>query len=265
MRFVRINDVVISHDIHGQGSGKPAIAFINSLGTDRRIWDRVVEALAPDFTILTFDKRGHGLSDLAAPPYRIEDFSGDLAGLIDHYGLKDVIVCGLSVGGPIALDLYRARPELARALVLADTAHRIGTPEFWNARIDAVRQSGIASILEPIMSRWFTAAYRRDDNADYRGYCTMLARQSAEGYAGTCAAIRDADFTEVARSVAVPTLCIAGAEDGSTPPELVKSLADLIPASRFAIIPDAAHIPCVEAPETFIALLRSFIDDLPGA
>jgi 3-oxoadipate enol-lactonase len=265
MRFVRIDDVVISHDIHGHGSGKPAIAFINSLGTDRRIWDRVAEALAPDFTILTFDKRGHGLSDLATPPYSIADFSDDLAGLFDHYGLNNVIVCGLSVGGPTALSLYRDRPDLVRALVLADTAHRIGTPEFWNGRIDAVLQNGVSSILEPIMSRWFTPDYRRDDNADYRGYCTMLARQSPEGYAGTCAAIRDADFTEVARSVAVPTLCIVGAEDGSTPPELVKSLADLIPASRFAIIPDAAHIPCVEAPEAFVALLRSFIDDLPGA
>ena len=109
MRFARIGDVVLSHDIHGLGTGKPAIVLINSLGTDRRIWDHVVADLAADFTILTFDKRGHGLSDLGTPPYRIEDFSGDLAGLLDLYGLQNVIVCGLSVGGLIALSLSERR------------------------------------------------------------------------------------------------------------------------------------------------------------
>ncbi|MBP2550727.1 3-oxoadipate enol-lactonase [Neorhizobium galegae] len=264
MKFMRIGDLVLSHDVHGLGSGKPALVFINSLGTDRRIWDRVVAELAGDFTILTFDKRGHGLSDLGEPPYRIEDFSADLAGLIDHYGLSDVILCGLSVGGLIALSLYDTRPDLVRAIVFADTAHKIGTAEFWAARIDAVRQNGIASILEPVMTRWFTAPYRVPDNADYRGYCTMLVRQPPEGYAGTCAAIRDADFTAVARTIAVPALCVVGEEDGSTPPDVVRSLADLVPGARFEIIPGAAHIPCVETPELFLALLRGFVADLPG-
>ncbi|WP_137130859.1 3-oxoadipate enol-lactonase [Rhizobium sp. FY34] len=264
MRFVRIGDVVLSHDIHGQGSGKPAIVFINSLGTDRRIWDAVISSLAGEFTLLTFDKRGHGLSDLGQPPYRIEDFSSDLAGLLDHYGLSNVIVCGLSVGGLIALSLSEKRPDLVRAILFSDTAHKIGTPEFWKARIDAVLQNGIDSILEPIMSRWFTAPYRVPENADYQGYCTMLVRQPLEGYAGTCAAIRDADFTQAARNLAVPTLCLVGAEDGSTPPDLVRSLADLVPGSRFDIIEGAAHIPCVETPEAFLTHLRRFIADLPG-
>lgn len=264
MKFLAIGDVVLSHDVYGLGSGKPAIVFINSLGTDRRIWDAVVADLAGEFAILTFDKRGHGLSGLGNPPYRIEDFSADLAGLLDHYGLKNVIVCGLSVGGLIALSLYETRPDLVRAIMFSDTAHKIGTPEFWAARIGAVRDSGIASILEPIMTRWFTQPYRQPDNADYAGYCTMLVRQPADGYAGTCAAIRDADFTAVAQSVAVPCLCVVGEEDGSTPPDLVRSLADLLPGARFETIPGAAHIPCVETPDLFLALLRGFVADLPG-
>lgn len=264
MRFLRIGDVVLSHDVHGLGSGKPALCFINSLGTDRRIWDAVVAALGDEFTILTFDKRGHGLSDLGTPPYRIEDFSQDLAGLLDHYGLTNVIVCGLSIGGLIALGLYQSRPDLVRAILFADTAHRIGTPEFWKTRIDAVMEGGIESILEPIMSRWFTQPYRSPDNADYQGYCTMLLRQPKLGYAGTCAAIRDADFTEAAKGIAVPALCLVGDQDGSTPPELVRSLADLVPGARFAVIEGAAHIPCVETPAQFLTHLRTFIADLPG-
>lgn len=264
MKFLRIGDVVISHDIVGPASGKPVIAFINSLGTDRRIWNEVVEALSDDFTLLTFDKRGHGLSDLGQPPYRIEDFADDLIGLIQHYGLKDVVVCGLSVGGLIALSMFEKRPDLIRGILFSDTAHKIGTPEFWAARIKAVEENGISSILEPIMSRWFTAPYRSDDNAAYRGYCNMLERQPAQGYAGTCAAIRDADFTHVAQRLTVPAHCVVGAEDGSTPPDLVRSLAELIPGCSFETIDGAAHIPCVETPELFIGILRRFLSTIPG-
>lgn len=264
MKFLRIGDVVISHDIVGAGSGKPAIAFINSLGTDMRIWNRVVEALSEDFTLLTFDKRGHGLSDLGQPPYRIEDFADDLIGLIEHYGLKNVSICGLSVGGLIALSTFEKRPDLIRAILFSDTAHQIGTPEFWSSRINTVEQDGISSILEPIMSRWFTAPYRSDDNPAYRGYCNMLERQPTLGYAGTCAAIRDADFTEVAQRISVPAHCVVGAEDGSTPPDLVRSLAHLVPGCGFETIEGAAHIPCVETPEIFIGILRRFLSTLPG-
>jgi 3-oxoadipate enol-lactonase len=110
------------------------------------------------------------------------------------------------------------------------------------------------------MERWFTPDFRKPGNAAYQGYCNMLVRQPLPGYAGTCAAIRDADFTEEAKCIAVPVLCIAGSEDGSTPPALVRSMADLIPGARYEIIEAAAHIPCVEAPAAYAALVRCFIE-----
>jgi 3-oxoadipate enol-lactonase len=124
----------------------------------------------------------------------------------------------------------------------------------------AVEQNGIASILEAVMERWFTPSFRSPDNAAYLAYCNMLVRQPVLGYTGTCAAIRDADFTEAARKIAVPVLCIAGSEDGSTPPAVVRSLTDLIPAARFEVIEGAAHLPCIEAPAAHAALIRGFIE-----
>lgn len=262
MQFVHINDIVIHYDVHHAGDGKPVVVFINSLGTDSRIWHHELPKLAGDFTIVTYDKRGHGLSGLGNPPYSIEDHVADLAGLLDHLELSNVIVCGLSVGGLIAQGLYAARPDLVKALIFSNTAHRIGTAEMWAARIAAVEENGIDSILDAIMQRWFTAPFRKPDNAAYQGYCNMLVRQPALGYSGTCAAIRDADFTTTASKIAVPALCIVGREDGSTPPDLVKSLADLIPGSRFEIIEGAAHMPCIEAPAAHAALIRGFIEQL---
>ncbi len=262
MQFVYINGVVIHYSIRQASERKPVLVLINSLGTDSRIWDHVVAKLAGDYTVVTYDKRGHGLSGLGSPPYAIDDHAADLAGLLDHLGLSRVIICGLSVGGLIAQSLSSSRPDLVRGLVLSNTAHKIGTAETWSTRIKAVEENGIGSILDAIMERWFTAAFRRAENPAYEGYCNMLVRQPASGYSGTCAAIRDADLTEVARNIRVPVLCIAGSEDGSTPPDLVRSMADLIPGARFEIIDDAAHLPCIEAPAAHAALIRNFIDQL---
>lgn len=93
----------------------------------------------------------------------------------------------------------------------------------------------------------------------------MLARHSVEGYAATCAAIRDTDYTEVAKRIAVPVLCVVGDQDGATLPDLVRSTAELIPGARFEIIADAGHIPCVEQPAVLTRLLQDFIAALPAS
>lgn len=262
MQFARIDEVAIHYRLIGLSADKPVIVFINSLGTDFRIWDDVAQRLTADFAILLYDKRGHGLSDIGQVPYSMEDHAGDLAHLLDRYSIGRAIVCGLSVGGLIALALHQRRPELVSALVLCDTAHKIGTAESWNARIAAVVQGGLQGILEAVMERWFTPGFRLTENAAYAGYRHMLSRQPVEGYIATCVAIRDADYTEAARAIGVPTLCVVGDQDGSTPPEVVQGMAQLIPGARYAVIPDCAHIPCVEQPETLSSLIRAFLSSL---
>ena len=126
-----------------------------------------------------------------------------------------------------------------------------------------VETKGIESLADGIMERWFTPAFRRPENAAYYGYRTMLTRQSAVGYAATCAALRDADLTESTKRIAVPTLCVVGDQDGSTPPGVVLSMAKLIHGARYEVIKDAGHIPCVEQPEMLTEMIRAFIDTIP--
>ncbi|EJT06662.1 3-oxoadipate enol-lactonase [Rhizobium sp. CCGE 510] len=264
MQFARINDVTIHYQVIGAPADRPVIVFINSLGTDFRIWRDVVVRLAGDYAIVLYDKRGHGLSDVGQLPCSIEDHATDLAGLLDLLSVKNAVICGLSVGGLIAQSLYQRRPDLVGALILSDTAHKIGTAESWNARIAAVEKNGITSIVDQIMERWFTPAFRRPESTAYAGYCNMLTRQPLEGYIAACEAIRDADFTEAARRITVPTICIVGDQDGSTPPDLVLSTAKLIPGARYEVIADCAHIPCVEQPEALTAIIRTFLTSLPA-
>lgn len=262
MPFVNIGGITLHHrNFKANGDARPVV-FINSLGTDFRIWDEVVSDLNVDMPLLVYDKRGHGLSDIGGIS-SIDDHVDDLSGLIDHFGLTNVVLCGLSVGGLIAQGFYARRPDIVEGLILCDTAHKIGTADSWNTRIATVESKGIQAIADAVLKLWFTPAFHTDRIAELDGYWNMMTRQAVAGYVGTCAAVRDADFTEVAQAIAVPTLCVVGDQDGSTPPDLVRWLAELIPGARFEIIRDAGHIPCVEQPGALTALIREFLASLP--
>ncbi len=258
MLFARVNDVVLHYEDNGRHE-RPALVFSNSLGTDLRIWDEVAAELGRDFRIVRYDKRGHGLSEATPAPYSLADHVEDLTGLLDHLGIGQAVIVGVSVGGLIAQSLAARHPERVRALVLCDTAHRIGTDELWNARIGTVTNEGIGAMADAILERWFTPAYRAPGNADFTGYRAMLTRTTVDGYAGTCAAIRDADLTESTRALRLPVLCLVGDQDGATPPDLVRSMADLIDGARLEVIAGAGHIPSIEQPAETTALIRSFL------
>ena len=260
MAFARVNGVVLHHEVRGSADA-PALVFANSLGTDFRIWNAMLAALGGGYRIVLYDKRGHGLSEATPAPYRMEDHVGDLSALIDHLGVDQAAIVGVSVGGMIAQGLAAARPELVHALVLMDTAHKIGTAQMWNERIETVTTKGIAAMAGAILERWFTPGYRSPSNADFTGYSAMLTRTPVDGYAGTCAALRDADLTASTSALSVPTLCIVGDEDGSTPPDLVRSTAGLITGARFEIVTGAGHLPCIEKPAETAKLIGDFLNE----
>jgi 3-oxoadipate enol-lactonase len=205
-----------------------------------------------------FDKRGHGLSELGSSPHRIETHASDLVALLDYLEVGSAIICGLSIGGLIAQAVYGMRPELVKALILCDTAARIGTATSWNQRIAAIRENGIASIAAGVLETWFTPEFRKTRGAELAGYRTMLERQSVEGYSAACAALRDADYRPATANIAVPSLVVVGDQDGSTQPDLVRVFAHSITGARLEIIADAGHIPCIEQPGALASLVRDF-------
>lgn len=253
--FARVNGIALHYADQGPRDA-PVLVFANALGTDLRIWDAVVARL-PGFRAIRYDKRGHGLSEATPPPYAIADDVADVAALLDHLDIAGVTFVGLSVGGLIAQGLAAARPDLVARLVLSGTAAKIGSAEAWNARIAAANAEGIASFADGVLEKWFTPAFRSPENAAFAGYKAMLTRSPADGYAGTCAAIRDCDYTEQTRRLALPTLVMVGDHDGSTPPDVVRGLAGLIAGARFEIVAGAGHLPCVERPDETARLIAA--------
>jgi 3-oxoadipate enol-lactonase len=257
--FHRCNGIVLHAKRLGDPE-KPLVVFSNSLGTDARIWDAVVPRLLERYGVLVYDKRGHGLSDAPRGPYTIADHAADLLALLDAAGAPPrFALVGLSIGGMIAQTIAAAHPDRVGALVLCDTATRIGDAATWDARIEAAEYKGMEPLADLVMERWFTRAYRERDPVSVRGWRTMLARQPAQGYAATCAAIRDADLRSTAPTIRVPTLCVAGDQDLSTPPDLVRETAATIPGAGFEVIPACGHIPPVEQPAALADLILSHL------
>jgi len=258
MRFSKLNGTVTHWAEDGQGDG-PAIVFSNSLGTDLRIWDKVVPRLAARYRLIRHDKRGHGLSDAPAGPYTIDALASDLLALADARGLDRFALVGLSVGGLIAQKVAVRAPSRLTALVLCDTAAKIGTDEMWAARIAAIERGGIDAIADGILERWFSKRFRAEQPDDLAGWRNMLARTPVAGYLATSAAIRAEDLRAAVRGIATPTLVLVGEEDGSTPPAVVEATAGLIPGARFEVIASAGHLPCIEQPEVLARLIDRHI------
>ena len=259
MKFLKTQTGVLHIWTSELVSTRKTLVFVNSLGSDFRIWDAVVAAFGERFNIVLHDKAGHGLSADRPGPVKISDYADDLIVVLQHLQLSSVIVCGISVGGLIAQSLYQKQPDLIEALILSNTGLKIGTAETWGTRIAAIESGGIASIADIILERWFAPVFREHRKDEYALYRNMLVRTPAPGYIACCEAIRDADFTSAAAKISVPVLCIAGEHDGSTPVALVKDMASRIATAQFELIKAAAHLPCIEKPEIHAKLISEFV------
>lgn len=263
MQVADIGGRRLHHALTGPQGG-PALVLVNSLGTDFRLWDAFLPHLAPGWRVLRWDFAGHGLSEPMDGPCTIARHADDLAALMDATGLARAAVFGVSVGGQIAQALAAAHPGRVRGLIAADTAAKIGDADSWAARIGAVRDKGLGGMADTILERWFPSAWRDAHPAELALWRMMLTRQSVDGYVATCEALRDADLTDSSARIACPTMVIAGLEDGSTPPDLVRGLARLIPGARLTEIPGAGHLPMADAPEAVAAAVNPFLAALPA-
>ncbi len=257
MYIADLDGIRLHYRIDGDPDGAPVV-FSNSLGTDLRLWDKVIARLPQTgLKFIRYDTRGHGLSECPAPPYGMGSLVRDVEQLMDQLDIRDAVFVGLSIGGMIAQGLAAKRLDLVRAMVLSNTAARIATRAIWDQRIADVAAGGIETLADATMIRWFTPAFRK--TAEFTAWRNMLTRTPADGYIGCSQAIAGTDFYTTTAALRLPTLGIAGSEDGSTPPDLVRETVDLVPGSQFHLIRKAGHLPCVEASEEYARVLSDFI------
>ena len=237
----------------------PPLVLLHALGTDQHLWDGVKTHL-PHHRILTLDLRGHGQSDAPPAPYAMGQLIHDVERLMMHFDLKDAVVIGVSLGGMIAQGLAVKRLDLVRGLVLSNTAARIGIASQWHDRIATVRDHGLAPLTDPTMERWLGRNWR--DNTALPGLRATFDATNPQGWMGCAAAIAGTDFYQTTATLRLPTLVLAGANDGSTPPDLVRETADLIPGARFQLMQGVGHLPMAERPQDYAKTLSAFLHDI---
>lgn len=235
------------------GDGERVLVLSGSLGSTLEMWDAQVPALAERFRVLRFDHPGHGGSSLLYV-HGVEGIAQEVVALLDELELREVSFCGLSLGGAVGMRLALDAPDRIDRLVLCCTSMRFSTRDFWEERIQVVREQGVEAIADVVLERWFTPEF-----GDVRRYREMLVSTPAEGYARCCEALRDWDVRGKLGDVRIPTLAIAAADDPSTPPSELEAIAGELPETRLVVLEDARHLANVERATEFNATLLPFL------
>lgn len=243
---------------------RPALLLSNSLGTTHAMWEPQMPALTKAFRVVRYDSRGHGHSSVPPGPYDLAALGGDALALIDRLALQRVHVCGLSMGGMVAMWLAANAPTRVLRIVLANTSAKIGAPDVWNKRIETVTAQGVAAIVDGVIERWFTAGFREREPGKVARIAKQLRAADPAGYVACCAAVRDMDLLDSLPRIKASALVIAGKHDAATPPDHAKLIAERIPGARMIAF-DAAHLSNVEAEASFTAAVLDFLHAPPGS
>jgi 3-oxoadipate enol-lactonase len=257
MPFAEFGDVRIHYRWDGP-DGAPAVVLSNSLGTDLSMWDAQAAAWSKNFRVLRYDQRGHGQSSVTPGPYSIQQLGCDVVALLDALGVKRAHFCGLSMGGQTGIWLGGNAPDRLSKLVLCNTGAKIGTPDSWATRINLVKQSGMKTVAQQVLERWFTADFRAKEPAKVDAVRQLLENTDPQGYIANCEAVRDFDYRERVAKIALPTLVIAGSADTSTPPAEGRFIAEQIQGATFVEL-NAAHLSNIEAEARFTKEAGDFL------
>ena len=240
----------------------PALLLLNALGTTVDLWRTQIDRLAAAFRVIRFDTRGHGASEAPPGPYALDRLGHDALAVLDAAGARRAHVCGVSLGGQTALWLAIHAPERVTGVVAANTGARIGTTALWNQRIRDAQTLGMQALVEPAITRWFTPRFRRTHPETVDRFRTMLRACSPTGYAGCCAALRDADLRAELHRIERPTLVVVGADDYATPPAAGRAICDQVAGAELLAL-DAAHLANVERADAFAAGVLAFLTRIP--
>jgi 3-oxoadipate enol-lactonase/4-carboxymuconolactone decarboxylase len=258
MPFVTVNQLRIFYRLEGN-HGLPVLVFSHSIGTDHALWEPQLQDLLSHFQVLRYDTRGHGASEAPPGEYSVEQLGRDVLGLVEALKLPKFAFCGLSLGGAVGQWLAIHAPEKLTGLILANTSPRVGTPELWQNRINAVQQGGMVVIADTAIQRFFSPESLAPSSAYIESVRSVLLGTDVTGYVGCCAALRDFDFKENLPRIGIPTLVIVGERDVSTPwAGNGEILAQRIPQARVTRL-SAAHLSNLEAPKSFTAALFEFL------
>ena len=259
MPVIAANGAELSYTLQGP-TGAPVVAFSNSLGTTRAMWNEVVPHLRGRYRLLTYDTRGHGGSKTVKSAFGVGDLAADLAALLGALHIDKAHIVGLSLGGMTAQALAAAHPDRVLSLTLMATSSYMPSAASWGERAALVRNEGTKAIVDATIARWFTPGFPSVSPALVDPVREDFIGIDAEGYALCCEAIGAMDLRAGLAKITAPTMVIAGRQDPATPVAMAEQIASGIAGADLVVLSKAAHLLAVERGEAVAAYLLGFLD-----
>jgi pimeloyl-ACP methyl ester carboxylesterase len=269
MPRARVNGIALYYEVTGHG---PPLVLAHGFACGLRMWDPQVNALARSWRVVTYDVRGHGISEAPPEPaaYSQPISVADLRALLEHLDIRSAAVGGLSMGGNIALNFALAHPEMVTALVVADTGAGSDDTGEWigtvHAFADVLERDGLEAFADAALSNPLFARYVGQGPAAERFIRSCLMTHRARGLAHTAREVLAKRPTLYAlaprlRELSVPTLLIVGEHDAPCV-RVHRFMADTIPGARHVVIPGVGHLTNLEAPTAFNRAVTTFLREV---
>lgn len=250
-------------DDSGDGN---ALVFIHGHPFDRSMWQSQTAAFGSQYRIIAPDLRGYGESETNDDKTLPEEFARDIAALLDGLKVENIILCGLSMGGQIALAFYKLFPQKVRALILADTFAQLDDEERRQARYDTAERllrEGMDEYAEEVLPKMIAPKTIAEQPEVAAHVLSMMRGTSPKGAA---AALRGRaerpDYTPLLAQISVPTLIVVGSLDEFTPVSDAEFMRQKIPDSKLAVIEGAGHLPNLEKTAEFNRVVSEFLETL---
>jgi pimeloyl-ACP methyl ester carboxylesterase len=261
---MNLTDAVQLH-YEESGQGMPVV-MLHGFPFEHTIWNAQRAALSNSYRVITPDLRGHGQSPYSTGTYTMDLLAGDVIALLDRLGIDRAVWVGHSMGGYITMAALRSAPERISGAAFVTTHPRADTPSRQLQRresADVVMQQGPSTVAMSMLATLFASGVE-GGSPMAQGIYDMMVKTSPEGVAGSLLGMADRmDSTDSLRNVTVPTIVIAGSEDGIIKQDMIQDLLAALPRADLVQIEGAGHLPMIERPDETTAALRRFLDHMP--
>lgn len=263
MPFIKINNCNYHFEKHG--SGKETIVLSHGLLWSGKMFYKQVNHFKEKYTVITYDHRGQGKSEVTEGGYDMDQLYDDVVALLEHLKLKNVHFGGLSMGGFVAMRLAARRPDLVKSLILMETSAESEPNKFkYTILKNIVNLFGVKAVVQPVMKIMFGNKFlkdpeRKEERIEWKN--ELLKNNKTIAQSVSAVVSRDAISNEL-KNISCPTLILVGTQDTATPPEKAEFIHSKIKKSTLTYIDGGGHTSCIEEPQKYNMEMEHFLDQL---
>ncbi len=262
-----MKEIINGVSVFLEGSSKnKSIIFLHGFPYDHTMWKAQIDELSEKYFCVTYDIRGLGESPAGDGQFTMESFVDDLETIINEMKLVKPVLCGLSMGGYIALRALERMPDKFSAAVLCDTRSESDNNEGKLKRAAAIKRintEGLIPFTKDFVTNCFGDLYKQNNKKEFEKRIVKSSAFDPVGVKGSLLAmISRNDTTEYLNKIKIPALIICGELDTLTPPSVMKPMAERINNAEFVVVKNSGHMSPIENSEEVNKAIKMFLDRL---